>query len=423
MTQDLNAMSAPAEGAPIRDTANAENKIGVKIYPAEGDYTTGADGKGKVCLNNDSGLAISPDEARKAQRTLAAYLPDSIGEKLNRFLAHELTEHISKGGEAAPGLEGLLPLLKTIKSADILQTEYPPISWLLSDYLSPGLTFLYGKPKVGKSWLALQLALSVLVGGKMLGRDVPRGRVLYLALEDNERRLQNRMKAQMWPITDSVDVMLFDRFREQIGALNSAGGRRLLAYIEAQKYTLVIVDTFSRAMMGDQLKSDEMTAAVGPIQQYAMKTDLSLVIVDHEPKNGDSLFGSVAKVGVADTFWRLYKEQGKAGAKLNIWGRDLEDDYTLQMEFDHERCYWHCSGDAYQIELTERRQEILDALEMLGRSQLGEIAEAVGQDRGNTFRRLQDLANEGLITRQIVGSKVFFNLPSDASKSVSPKEP
>jgi len=363
--------------------------------------------EGHLSKNNST---INPDAARNAQETLNAYLPPSLSKKLNQFLAREVANYISKNQNASDELNFLLTPLATIKSAKILTTDYPPIPWLVSDYLAPGLTFLYGKPKVGKSWLSLQLALSVLSGGRMFGRDVSQGQVLYLALEDNERRLHTRMSSQGWPTELSVDFMLYDRFREQIGALNSGGGKRLLAHIEAQKYVLVLIDTFSRAILGDQLKSDEMTAAIGPLQQHAINANISLVVVDHEPKYGETPFGSVAKLGVADTFWRLYKEQGKHGAKLQIWGRDLEDEYTLKLVFDNKLYFWHCEGDASAIELTERRKEILEALETIGRGQLKEIADVVGQDKPNTYKRLQDLANEGYIIRENEGKNVFYEL-------------
>jgi RecA-family ATPase len=304
-----------------------------------------------------------------------------------------------------------LPPLRTISSTQILNTEYPDIPWLVPDYLGPGLTFLYGKPKVGKSWLALQLALSVMVGGKMFERDVPQGRVLYLALEDSGRRLQNRMNAQGWPKNYDVEFMLYDHFLADIESLNSRGGKLLMAQIERENYTLVLIDTFSRAIMGDQLKSDEMTKAISPLQQYAMKKDISLVIIDHEPKGGSTLFGSVAKLGIADTFWRLHKEHNIHGAKLSITGRDLEKEYTLKLIFDTQGYFWHCEGEAHQIEMTQRRAEIIEALETLGEARLKEINETIGQDRSNTYKRLQDLANEGLVVKTKKGRKVSYSLP------------
>jgi RecA-family ATPase len=58
-----------------------------------------------------------------------------------------------------------------------------------------GFSVLAGKSKLGKSWLALNLALAVASGGTAIGSiDVEQGEVLYLALEDTKRRLQGRLR-------------------------------------------------------------------------------------------------------------------------------------------------------------------------------------------------------------------------------------
>lgn len=345
-----------------------------------------------------------PEGAKRGFATYLAALPPELRAKFERFNTHVIAEALS-GDQADPVLESLLPGLKTIDSATILSTEYPPIDWIVPDFLAPGLTFLVGKPKVGKSWLALQLAQAVLSGGKMFDKDVTPGRVLILALEDNERRLNDRMKKQGWQIKGGgVDFMMADTFREQITALNAGGGKRLLRFIEKKKYRLVIVDTFSRAIQGDQLDAGEMTEAVGPLQQYALTKGVAMVIVDHMPKNSpsqnpiDHVYGSVGKAGVTDLLWGLYKEQGRAGAKLAITGRDVAET-ELKLIFDLRGFYWHCEGVASDVEMTAKRKDILDALRDIGKARLKEIAEVTGQDKSNCHGRLQDLVNSGKVKR------------------------
>jgi RecA-family ATPase len=65
--------------------------------------------------------------------------------------------------------------------------------------LPVGLVMLAGRPKQGKSWLALQMAVAVGTGGKLLGQDVPEGKTLYLALEDSARRIKSRLESQQAP--------------------------------------------------------------------------------------------------------------------------------------------------------------------------------------------------------------------------------
>jgi len=365
--------------------------------------------------NDQENYTPSLEEAKAYLANYLKVLPPEMRAKLESANMRIITDALN-GDNPPAGLDDLLPALKVIVAATIQQTVYPPISWIVPEMLPPGLTFISGKPKAGKSWMALQLALSVSTGGKMFNRDVEKGKVLYLALEDNERRLQDRMAKQDWPINHGVEFMLLDTFRDQITALNTGGGKRLLKYIDRRKYRVVIVDTFSRSIQGDQLDVSEMTEAVGPIQQYALSKNLALVVIDHMPKNtmGESdpishIFGSVAKAAVTDTAWGLYREQGRPGAKLGITGRDVFD-ATLQLSFDKRGCYWHCEGDAGEIAITETRQAILDTLAEFGEAQVRDIADAIGQGANHVRERLNELAQEGKVTREKSGKAVTYRL-------------
>jgi len=92
------------------------------------------------------------------------------------------------GNFLPPEIEAKLFALNPIPSSKILQTEYPPLEELVPGLLTAGLSFLIGKPKVGKSWLGMQLAYAVMTGGKIFDKDVEKGRVLYFALEENIAR-------------------------------------------------------------------------------------------------------------------------------------------------------------------------------------------------------------------------------------------
>jgi len=91
-----------------------------------------------------------------------------------------------------------------ISAADLQAMEFPPIAWVVPRYVAEGATILAGKPKLGKSWLALDMAVAVARGGYLLGDIIcAQGDVLYCALEDNRRRLQGRMRKVVgdipWP--------------------------------------------------------------------------------------------------------------------------------------------------------------------------------------------------------------------------------
>jgi hypothetical protein len=92
----------------------------------------------------------------------------------------------------------------------LLRKELPEIKFVVPGYVTEGLTILAGKGKIGKSWLALGIGIAVACGGYAFGSiKVEQGDVLYLALEDNERRLQKRLR-QLLPNQSSPDHLHYD---------------------------------------------------------------------------------------------------------------------------------------------------------------------------------------------------------------------
>ena len=65
-------------------------------------------------------------------------------------------------------------------------------------------------------------------------------------------------------------------------------------------------------------------------------------------------------------------------------------------------------GPATVGERTQRQQEVLDALTLLGTASLRDLAESTGQEKGNCFRRLQALVKDGAVVRQDGRGQVLY---------------
>jgi len=79
-------------------------------------------------------------------------------------------------------------------AAALRTMAFPPVSYIVPGIIPEGLTILAGRPKIGKSWMALDLAIGIATGKPVLGGvHVEQGDVLYCCLEDNPRRLQRRI--------------------------------------------------------------------------------------------------------------------------------------------------------------------------------------------------------------------------------------
>src|SRR5271165_2416969 len=83
---------------------------------------------------------------------------------------------------------------RTFSAAALQTMTFPPLKFILPDLLPEGATLLVSRPKFGKSWLVLDIAIATAAGRFTLGELKPSpGDVLYLALEDGPRRLQRRI--------------------------------------------------------------------------------------------------------------------------------------------------------------------------------------------------------------------------------------
>ena len=83
--------------------------------------------------------------------------------------------------------------LLTIDGETLMSQPLTPLNFVVDTLLSQGLHILAGSPKVGKSWLALWLAVTVAKGESIWGMGVQQGTTLYLCLEDSTLRIQNRL--------------------------------------------------------------------------------------------------------------------------------------------------------------------------------------------------------------------------------------
>jgi RecA-family ATPase len=287
---------------------------------------------------------------------------------------------------------------------EILTTKWPEPIWAIPGILPVGLSILAGVPKVGKSWLALQIAQAVAAGGVVLGKKVDKGSVLYLALEDSPRMLQNRMQKQSWPVGLDVDFITNGEFDRFIGDLRGIGMRRLTNLIEQRGYRLVVVDTLSRVLKGDQNEVAVMTAELAPVQEMAHKYNCAMLFNDHHKKaKGEAqdaiadILGSTAKGAIADTVLGLYRERGKSGAKLSITGREVEET-CLDIYMDWVTGCWQLNT-ANDNNL-EQRSELLEALKKnKGRASTSELAKAVDRNRGTVYKQMSQFEGLGKVKK------------------------
>ena len=85
-----------------------------------------------------------------------------------------------------------VPDIETISYSDLMGTKFEELWQPVEGLITEGLTVLVGGSKLGKSWICMDMAYCVATGTPYWGHKTTSCPVLYLALEDSQRRLQSR---------------------------------------------------------------------------------------------------------------------------------------------------------------------------------------------------------------------------------------
>jgi AAA domain len=298
---------------------------------------------------------------------------------------------------------------KIFSLQELLSWELPPTRWAIPEILPEGLTLLAGKPKLGKSWLALSAALSIACGGVALGtQPVMRGDVLYLALEDNARRLQartRRLLTSMRSVPNGIDFAL------DWPRLGEGGLASLEDYLKTHPgVRLVVIDTWARVAppSGERSRSqyEGDYEALSPLKHLADTYHVSILAVHHLRKTGsndvlDEITGSIGMTGAVDGTLILKRERGQAEATLFVTGRDIEREQQLALSFDVTTALWTVIGNTEEVGRTRARQEIIELLREQGPDGMNprEIADALEKNYHTTRSILRKMEQTGEITR------------------------
>ena len=221
----------------------------------------------------------------------------------------------------------------------VFQTRPPVIEGLLNT----GTYLFAGAPKVGKSFLMAQIAFHVSTGQNLWGYTVHPGTVLYLALEDDHQRLQERM-LRMFGV-EGTDRLHFAIYAKQLG--NGLDGQLSRFMDDHPDTRLMIIDTLQkiREMGGEAYSYANDYQIIGQLKQFADRHGICLLIVHHTRKTpaGDKfemISGTTGLLGCADGAFLLQKEQRTdSTAVLDVVGRD-QPDQRIHLVRDEERLLW-----------------------------------------------------------------------------------
>ena len=238
--------------------------------------------------------------------------------------------------------------LKIYSSEYIMNTPMKPIEYCVDGLISQGLFVLAGAPKVGKSWLALDMCLSIAKGEKVLGKETLCGHAVYLSLEDSLIRLQNRL----YELTDEPsDNLNFAIMAESI----SNGLPEQIEYCRKRfdDLKIVFIDTLQMVRNESESSYGSDYKELSVLKSLADKLGLAIVLVHHTRKCSDGdpfnmISGSTGLSGCVDGSMVLIEsKRGSRKAKLYCVGRDIENQ-EINVVFESSR--WKVSDEIKNIE-------------------------------------------------------------------------
>ena len=257
-----------------------------------------------------------------------------------------------------------------------MEQRLEPTGFCVETLLPQGLCILAGAPKLGKSWLVLDLCLHIAKGEPVWNLPTKQGTTLYLCLEDSPRRIQERLNY----LTDEVPSNTY--FAMESKTMQDGLEEQITEFCHEHPDTcLVVIDTFQ--LIRNQEKEASYATDYAEIQKIKRLADnlgICILLVHHLRKMGDSdplnkISGSTGISGGVDAAYILDANRKQEGtATLVCTGRDIPY-RELHLRMNPETHQWELLSDSLEQPET-RMPEVLQTL-------IGYVVKTVGSFHGS----------------------------------------
>jgi RecA-family ATPase len=290
--------------------------------------------------------------------------------------------------------------LSVVSSRELQQQELSPLIFIVEGILPQGLAVMAAPSKYGKSWMALDLCLSVALGHSFMGRNTQAGDSLYLALEDGLRRLKHRQELllqgetapdnlHLATVAKTIDTGLLQQLSEHIN--------------DHPSIRLIVVDVLARVRSSSSRRTDAYRLDyddIAALKQLADNRNICILVIHHTRKMRDdtdiynAISGTTGLMGAADTLWVLSrKNREDERTALHVIGRDVEQQ-SIVISLDKVQHRWRAIGTVQEedAQLEQERYEADPAIKtvkaLLRKNPYGftmsasEFMEAMAQNAG-----------------------------------------
>jgi hypothetical protein len=316
--------------------------------------------------------------------------------------------------------------------------EFPPLAYAIPGIVPEGVSVLVGAPKIGKSWMVLGWALAAASGGTALSAiSVDPRPVLYLALEDGDRRMQSRCRTLLCGA--AIPELFF--YMTRIGAHDVAGTIGEWLARHPGKAPFVIVDTLAKVMpltFSGETTYQRDYRIMGDLKQTADQFTGCAILINHHDRKAtaddfvDAVSGTHGIAGGADTVIVVRRRRTEPEGVIAVTGRDVaEDEYAVRFDGADWMLEGHDLAAAAAAMATreamaglgDRSADIIRYLTAQGSGRAGDVEAALHLDHGQGKVYLQRLEKAGRITKQGRGLYAPSSNPVTSVTSVTFPEP
>lgn len=301
--------------------------------------------------------------AEQPQNNYATIIPESEGyfkpsDEEMFEVQRQYEQEMQAECESSPGF------MQTVSMPELYEMVYPGKPPVIDKFLYPGTYLFVGAPKVGKSFMMAQIAYHVSSGTPMWQYSVRKGTVLYLALEDDYRRLQERLYRMFG--TETTPNLFFSVASK---SLNGGLLDQLHTFLSEHPDTnLVIIDTLQkvRETEGNTYSYARDYDIIAGLKAFADETGICLILVHHTRKQKsddsfDRISGTNGLLGAADGAFIMYKSKRTDGdATIEVSGRD-QPDKRYMLTRNKETLCWDFKGER-SPDYSEPPEPVIEAI-------------------------------------------------------------
>lgn len=272
---------------------------------------------------------------------------------------------------AQSGGNSKVKIPKIVRADELQKRDLPPVYFAVDQVLPKGVSAIASPPKYGKSWLALDLLLSVCRGADFMGFKTTQSACLYCDLETYDSAIQERLNVlEPNGAPHNMCIVTMEPAGENIPLLSINNG--LLNQLEQIRNSIpedikvICLDIFERVR--DEQKRNQTQysfdyAQVKALSDWGLKNEVAIIILTHTTKfqYSDPLMnisGSSGILGAVDSAIMMQKDDRfDDHAILSIVGKYQKDPIMYNVEFNRDNGRWHYVSTA-DINSQETRERL-----------------------------------------------------------------